>query len=120
MLGCDGPSSSTVWPWICPVPSQGPSGTQGWPSKSQGRFTSEVESYQGALGTVPLCLGEGTVVLGPPVQDVNQEGGLGHREFMKCKQHRVGNSTLLLLEGLPLRVRLQQGPTQPRLRPKRS
>lgn len=54
---------------------------------------------------LPQCLGEGVVVLGPPIQDVNQEGGLGPRELMKC-QHGVGSSALPLLEGLPLRERL--------------
>lgn len=56
------------------------------------------------------CLRESVVVLGPPIQDVHQEGGLGPRELMKCKQLGVGSSALPLLKGLPLRERLQQVP----------
>ena len=43
---------------------------------------------------VNTSLGKKAVVLGPPIQDVNQEGGLCPRELLKCKQLRVGNSAL--------------------------
>jgi hypothetical protein len=45
-------------------------------------------------------LGEGAVVLGPPIQDVNQEGGLCPREPMKYKQLGVGSRALLLQQRL--------------------
>lgn len=72
-----------------------------------------------APGTVPQGLGKGAVVFGPPIQDVNQEGGLCPREAVKCKQPGVGSSALLLRHSLPLGGRLQQVPRQPHLRLKR-